>query len=147
MSSGPRPARPSNSVSEPSTPAVLAVVAAGGALGAAARFEVVDLSAVPSGHFPWATLAINATGSFVLGLLAVVVATRLPSDRYLRPFVATGLLGGYTTYSTFAVEADLLLKDGHGALAAAYVAASLSTCVLAAAAGMLAARVVPRGDP
>ena len=93
-------------------PGVLAAVAVGGALGAPARYGVAQLVHAGAGTFPWATFWTNVTGSFVLGVVVVVVARRFPSDRYLRPFVATGFLGAYTTYSTFAVEAVVLARDG-----------------------------------
>ena len=131
--------------------AVLAAVAVGGALGAPARYGVAQLVHVGPGAFPWATFVINVTGSLVLGVVVVVVARRFPSDRFLRPFVATGFLGAYTTYSTFAVEAVVLARDGRPAVAGAYAAASLVAGFAAAAAGLavgrgLVAPVAPTGS-
>ncbi|HEX9530446.1 MAG TPA: fluoride efflux transporter CrcB [Acidimicrobiales bacterium] len=122
---------------------VVAAVAAGGALGAPARYEVAQLIHVASGTFPWATFWTNVTGSFALGLLLILIIERFPPSRYLRPFVATGFLGAFTTFSTFAVEADVLAKDGHVPIAVAYAAASLLCGLVAAWAGMLVARLVP----
>ncbi len=68
---------------------------------------------------------------------------RFPPSRCLRPFVATGFLGAYTTYSTFAVETVLLIKDGHRLLAVAYAAASLVGGFAVAWAGIWAARALP----
>ena len=62
----------------------------------------------------------NVSGSFVLGLFMALILERFPPTRYLRPFVATGFLGAYTTYSTFAVESDLLVKQGHAAIGVGY---------------------------
>jgi CrcB protein len=90
--------------------------------------------------FPWATFAVNVSGSFALGFLLVMILERFPADRYLRPFVATGFLGAYTTYSTFAVETDLLVKGGRAGLAAAYAVVSLLGGFLAVWLGLLAAR-------
>jgi fluoride exporter len=121
-------------------PPVLAAIALGGALGAPARYGLAQLVHVAPGSFPWATFITNVSGSFALGLVLALVIERFPPTRYLRPFVATGFLGAYTTYSTFAVETDLLVKDGHATLALAYAVASLACGLVAAAAGLRAAR-------
>jgi CrcB protein len=123
-------------------PAVLAAIALGGALGAPARYGVAQLIHVAPNGFPWATFWTNITGSFALGLILTFVLERFPPTRYLRPFVATGFLGAYTTYSTFAVETDLLIKDGHAPIALAYAAASLVAGFIAVWAGIWAARAV-----
>ena len=122
-------------------PSVLAAIALGGALGAPARYGLAQLVHVTPGGFPWATFATNVTGSFALGLVLALVLERFPPSRYLRPFVATGFLGAYTTYSTFAVETDLLVKGGHAALALGYAAASLLAGFAAVWAGIWAARI------
>ena len=137
------PARPSRTARR-AQPSVLCAIALGGALGAPARYGVAQLVHVAPGRFPWATFWTNASGSFALGLLMALVLERFPPSRYLRPFVATGFLGAYTTYSTFAVEADLLVRDGHPGGAATYIAASLLAGLLAAWAGVTAARALPR---
>ena len=121
-------------------PAVLAAVALGGALGAPARYGLAQLVHVAPGSFPWATFATNVTGSFALGLVLALVVERFPPTRYVRPFVATGFLGAYTTYSTFAVETDVLVRDGHVALAAAYASASLVCGLMASGLGLRAGR-------
>lgn len=122
---------------------VLAAVAAGGALGAPARYGVGRL--IPTGSFPWATFVVNATGSFALGFVLVLFLERFPPSRRLRPFVATGVLGAFTTYSTFAVETDLLVRDGHPGLAAAYAVATLVAGLAAVRAGMVVGRALPTG--
>ena len=124
-------------------PSVLAAIALGGALGAPARFGVAQLVHVARDSFPWATFWTNITGSFALGLILALVLERFPPTRYLRPFVATGFLGAYTTYSTFAVETDLLVKDGHVAIGLAYAGVSLAAGFAAVWSGILAARAVP----
>ena len=122
---------------------MLAAIALGGALGAAARYGVAQaVHAAPAG-FPWATFWTNISGSFALGLILAVLLERFPPSRYLRPFAATGFLGAYTTYSTFAVETVLLAKDGHAPLAVAYAAASLVAGFVAVAAGIVSARRIP----
>jgi fluoride exporter len=124
-------------------PKALLAVALGGALGAPARYGLAQLAPTEAGGFPWATLITNVTGSFALGLVLTLVLERFPPTRHLRPFVATGFLGAYTTYSTFAVETDLLVKDGHIAVALAYVATSVLAGLVAVWAGIWAARTVP----
>ena len=122
---------------------VLVAVALGAAAGAPARYGLAQVIHVAPGTFPWATFATNISGSFALGLLLALILERFPPTVYLRPFVATGFLGAFTTYSTFAVETDLLVKQGHAAVALAYAAASLVTGFVAVWAGIWAARAVP----
>lgn len=104
---------------------VLGAVALGGALGAPARYGISLAVTITPGSFPWGTFWTNVSGSFALGFVLAVLLERFPPTRYLRPFVATGFLGAYTTYSTFAAETDLLVRNGHVGVAAAYVGASL----------------------
>jgi fluoride exporter len=120
---------------------VVGAVAAGGALGAPLRYEMGRAVHTAPGSFPWATFWVNVSGSFVLGLVLAVLADRRPLTRYARPFLATGVLGAYTTFSTLAVESDLLAKDGHAAVALAYVALSLVAGVTAAFAGLRIGRL------
>ena len=121
---------------------MLAAIAAGGALGAPARYGVAQLIHVAPGTFPWATFWTNVSGSLALGLVLGLLLEHFPPTRYLRPFVATGFLGAYTTFSTFAVESDLLVKDGHVAIAIAYAAGSLVAGFAAVYCGLRAARAV-----
>jgi len=122
---------------------VLAAIALGGALGGPARYGVAQVIHVAPDTFPWATFWTNISGSFALGLLLALILERFPPSRYLRPFVATGFLGAYTTYSTFAVETDLLIKNGHAAIGLGYAAASLAVGFLAVWVGIWMARVIP----
>jgi CrcB protein len=116
---------------------VLAAVGVGGALGAPARYGIAQLVDITPGTFPWGTFWINVSGSFALGfLLAVLLERSHQVPRYLRPLLGTGFLGAYTTYSTFAVETDLLVKNGHWPIALAYVVASFAVGLVAASAGL-----------
>jgi CrcB protein len=85
---------------------VLAAIGVGGALGSVVRYELTlgAPASVSAGGFPWTTWWINVTGSLVLGLVATMVVERWPPTRYVRPFVAIGVCGGYTTWSTFMTE-------------------------------------------
>jgi fluoride exporter len=118
----------------------LAFVALGGALGAPARYEMSRLIPVSAGGFPWATFWTNVSGSLVLGFILVLIIERFPPSRHLRAFVAVGFLGAYTTYSTFMVESDVLVRDGHAGRAAVYVLASSVVGLAAAWIGMAGAR-------
>ena len=126
-------------------PRVLAAIAFGAALGAPARYGVAQVIHVRANGFPWATFWTNVSGSFALGLFLMLILERFPPSRYLRPFVATGFLGAYTTYSTFAVETDLLIRSGHTAVGLAYALASLGAGLGAVWAGIWAARLPGRG--
>jgi fluoride exporter len=122
-------------------PRMLAAVALGGAIGAPARYGVARVVHVHAHGFPWATFWTNVSGSFALGATLVLLIERLPPTRYVRAFVATGFLGAYTTFSTFAVEGDLLVRDGHAATAVAYWVLSLIVGLAAAVLGITVARV------
>lgn len=126
-------------------PDVLAVIAAGGVLGVAARYGVSHAIPTPAGAFPWATFWINISGSFLLGIFLVIVLERLGPTRYLRPFFGTGFCGAFTTFSTFSVETDLLIKDSHVTIAAAYVASTLVVGLFCAWLGIIVGRLLPGG--
>jgi CrcB protein len=93
-----------------------------------------------AGHFPWATFTINTSGAFLLGLILTLLLERVGPTRYLRPFICVGVLGAWTTMSTFAVEADLLVKDAHAGAAVAYVVATVVAGLAVAWFGCAAAR-------
>ena len=114
--------------------------ALGGALGALARWGVATALPHSPGGWPWATLLVNLTGCLLLGALAAALIARSPEPAWVRPFLAVGVLGGYTTYSAFAVEAVGLVEAGAPVLAAGYVLISVLGGVLAVAAGALAVR-------
>jgi CrcB protein len=128
-------------------PAVLGAISAGGVLGASARYGVARLWPVAAGRFPWATFWTNVSGSFVLGFVLVLIVERFPPSRYVRPFVATGFLGAYTTFSTFVVETDVLIRDGHAATGVMYAAASVLVGLGVAWAGVAAGRATSPGPP
>jgi CrcB protein len=122
-------------------PDVLAAVAAGGMVGASARHGLAEWLPAAPGRFPWATFWTNLSGSFLLGLFLVLLLERFPPTRHLRPFVATGIFGAFTTMSTYQVETALLVRDGHPLTAALYVVGSLAAGVVLAHAGTRAARL------
>jgi CrcB protein len=123
-------------------PAVLGAIWLGGALGSAARHGLAQLLPFRDG-FPWATFWANIAGSLALGLVLTLILERFPPSRYLRPFVATGFLGAFTTYSAFAVETDRLARQGRVGLGVLYAAGSLVAGYLAVWVGMRFARALP----
>lgn len=124
-------------------PRILWVIGLGGALGACARYELSLAVTSRPGTFPLSTFIINVGGSFVLGVLLVLILERLKPTEYIRPFAATGFLGAYTTWSTFMVETDDLIKSGRVILAAGYVTASLVAGLGAMYLGIMVVRTWP----
>lgn len=121
----------------------LAAVGAGGALGSTARY-LVELAVPTVPGFPWPTFTVNIVGSFVLGLLMVYLLDVWPPRRELRLLLTTGIIGGFTTFSSFATEVALQLRAGGIALADAYALSSLVAGVAAVWAGVMTARLVTR---
>ncbi len=124
-------------------PRVLFAISLGSMGGATARYKLATWITVPAGGFPWATFWTNVSGSFVLGFLLLLLIERFPPTRYARAFAGTGFLGAYTTFSTFSVETDVLLKDGQLAVAVAYVVSSLALGIAVAWLGVILGRLVP----
>ncbi len=116
-------------------------VAIGGALGSAARYLVnVTAMRLLGPGFPWATVAVNVAGSFLMGVLVVALAHR--DATRLAPFLMTGVLGGFTTFSAFSLDTLTLWERGQAGLASAYVAGSVAASLAAIVAGMATARGV-----
>jgi CrcB protein len=124
--------------------AVLGAVAAGGVLGAEARAGIAAGLPVPTGGCPVATLLINATGCLLIGVLMVLVAEAGRGHPLARPFLGVGVLGGFTTFSGYAVDAQRLLAGGHPATAAAALVATPALALLAVAGAATATRAVLR---
>jgi CrcB protein len=123
---------------------LLLLACAGGAIGAGARY-LVNMAFASRGlaAFPWATLTVNVVGSFLMGIVMQVIAERLNGAPEVRTFVATGILGGLTTFSAFSYETFQLATSDGGILsarAAAYVAVSVALSLAALVAGVVAAR-------
>jgi len=112
------------------SPSTLAQVALGGAIGASLRYVVTTSSTRMFGAgFPIGTLTVNVLGSFLMGLLVVVLAEK--TGNRLAPFLMTGILGGFTTFSAFSLDAINLYERGQTALAATYVLASVTLSLAA----------------
>jgi fluoride exporter len=118
----------------------LAMVAAGGAIGSTLRYLVGKaMGPQADSVVPWHTLLVNVTGAFMLGLL-IAVAARHGWPGWWRPFIAVGILGGYTTFSTYSIESVELMLRGQATTGAAYALGSLGIGLLAAWLGLLAGR-------
>ncbi|MEV6166946.1 fluoride efflux transporter CrcB [Streptomyces sp. NPDC051954] len=110
---------------------VVAVIALGGAIGAVARYAVSLWLPAHSGAFPWATFWTNVVGCAVIGVFMVVITDIWAAHRLVRPFFGTGVLGGFTTFSTYAVDIQKLVDTGHPSTALAYLAATLLAALTA----------------
>ena len=123
---------------------VLPVIAVGGALGASARHAVELAWPSVAGTFPWATFATNVTGCLLIGVLMVWVVEAGGAHPLVRPFLGVGVLGGYTTFSTYAVQTQSLLRGGHVVTAAAYLLGTVVAALLGVALGVAAGRATLR---
>ncbi|MFD4941488.1 fluoride efflux transporter FluC [Streptomyces sp. NPDC058239] len=110
---------------------VVAVVALGGALGACARYGAALLWPTAPGGFPWTTLIVNVVGCAVIGVFMVVISEVWAAHRLVRPFFGTGVLGGFTTFSTYAVDFERLVDGGRARTGLAYL--GLTPCAALAA--------------
>lgn len=142
---GPRPAdgRPTRTRRNQT---LLLALGCGGALGAMTRYAIALAMPAAPGRFPWGTFTINVTGSFVLGLLLILLLERFPRARLARPALGTGFLGAYTTFSTYMVDAVRLVREGRPETAAVYVVASLLAGLVAVWLGMAVGRAATRVD-
>ncbi|MBF8189841.1 CrcB family protein [Nonomuraea sp. K274] len=123
---------------------VVAVIAAGGALGALARHGVQSaLPAAPAG-FPWATFWVNVSGCLLIGVLMVLITEGRQAHRLVRPFLGVGVLGGYTTFSTYVVDFQRVVADGAPVTGLAYLAGTMAAAPAAVTAGMWLTRWVTR---
>jgi fluoride exporter len=114
---------------------VLAAIAAGGAIGSVARYGLATALPHRPTQFPWATFITNATGCFAIGVLMVVIADLLPGRPLLRPFLGVGVLGGFTTFSTYALEIQRMVDAGARGTAMVYLAGTVVAALAAAYAG------------
>ena len=121
----------------------LALVATGGAIGASLR-HLVNLAAsrLWGANFPWGTLAINVFGCFAMGVFIELLARRFDASNEIRLFVATGILGGFTTFSAFSLNFAVLWQRGALMPALIYVLASVVGAILAVFAGLALARTL-----
>ena len=122
---------------------VLVWVALGGALGTAARYGVnVWSGRVLGTEFPWATLIVNVSGCFAMGVIVELLALKLNVSLEARAFLTTGLLGGFTTFSAFSLDFALLVERKAMVAAMAYAGTSVALSLLAVFAGLFLVRAL-----
>ncbi|MFI6938766.1 fluoride efflux transporter CrcB [Streptomyces sp. NPDC050418] len=128
-------------------PVVLAV-ALGGAAGASARYGASLLWPTAPDAFPWTTLVVNAVGCAVIGVFMVLISDVWVAHRLVRPFFGTGVLGGFTTFSTYAIDIQRLVDGGEARTGLAYLALTLVAALFAVwAAAALTRRVIQWRQP
>ena len=129
-------------------PKILGTIALGGVIGAEARYGLAEVMPHAAGTFPWATLITNLSGSLLIGVLMAVLAGRARRPRLARPFFGVGILGGFTTFSAYALDLRELLGHHHPASAAAYLLVTLAGGVLAVVLGLrLTEALLPTPGP
>lgn len=118
-------------------------VATGGALGALIRFWInVNLDKLHPSNFPWGTVLVNVLGSFLIGVLFVLFAEKISVSEQTKSFLTVGFLGAMTTFSTFSLDALLLLDQGEYNAAFFYIMGSIITCLFATFLGMNLTRIM-----
>lgn len=126
---------------------VLGAVAAGGALGALARYGALVLWPVADGRFPWTVFTVNVTGCALIGVLMVLTVERgRVTHPLVRPFLGVGVLGGFTTFSTYAADVSGLLVRQERVAAVAYMAGTVVSALAAVwVAAVATRRLLDRG--
>ncbi len=110
---------------------VVAVVALGGVLGACGRYGASLIWTTPPGGFPWTTLLVNVIGCAVIGVFMAIISEIRSVHRLVRPFFGTGVLGGFTTFSTYAVDIERLVDAGRAGTGIAYLGLTLLAALAA----------------
>jgi CrcB protein len=123
---------------------VLLAVAAGGALGALARWAAGLAHPAPRTGVPWTTLGVNVLGCLLMGVLVALVTEVSAAPPLVRPFLGTGVLGGFTTFSGYAVDGHGLLTAGRPAAAVAYLTGTVVAALLATWSGLALVRWAAR---
>lgn len=119
------------------------LIGAGGALGAMARFVLVNITkALVGAHFPYGTLLVNVLGSLCIGVMYVLITERLSLHPDWRSILMVGFLGAFTTFSTFSLEVVVLLENGQTASAFVYIMASVGVCLTVAWAAIVITRMI-----
>jgi CrcB protein len=121
---------------------ILLAVALGGALGSLLRYFVAGAIQSPANPFPIGIFIVNITGAFIMGVIVELSALKLQLSPEVRAFLTVGILGGYTTFSTFSLDSALLIQRGAYAGAAMYIVGSTLLSVLALFAGLWVVRAI-----
>ena len=121
---------------------VLMVIAAGGMAGAAARYAVSLGVPTAADGLPWSTLVVNVSGCLLIGVLMVLIVETHQAHRLVRPFLGVGVLGGYTTFSTYSVETQLLIAAGRPGVALVYLVGTALVALAAVQLGVVLTRAL-----
>jgi CrcB protein len=124
--------------------AVLGAISAGGALGAGARYGLGQVWPPAVGAFPWATFVVNVSGCLLIGALMVMIAEVWSAHPLVRPFLGVGVLGGYTTFSTYVLDIQRLVAAGAAGTGLLYLAGTLCAALVAVYAGVSVTRLATR---
>ncbi len=127
--------------------AILGAIATGGALGALARYGLSMAWPHRPGEFPWATFVTNVSGCLFIGALMVLITEVWSAHRLLRPFLGVGVLGGFTTFSTYTVDIQQLVAAGSARTGLVYLAGTLGAALAAVYTGITLTRVATRLHP
>jgi fluoride exporter len=122
--------------------AMLSAIAAGGVIGSCARHALSLAWPHRPDGFPWATFVINVSGCLLIGVLMVLITEVWAAHRLLRPFLGVGVLGGYTTFSTYTTDVQQLAAAGAARTGLLYLAGTVLAALMAVYLGITAARVV-----
>jgi fluoride exporter len=126
---------------------LLAVISVGGALGALGRYGLGLAIPPAKTGFPWATFTINVAGCFLIGVLMVLVTKVWTDQRLIRPFFGVGILGGFTTFSTYIVDIQRLTNAGAPSVALLYLFATVAAALVAVYAGVAITESIVPGSP
>jgi CrcB protein len=122
---------------------VLVAIAIGGAVGSLFRYVVASqIQSAVSPGFPWGIFVVNISGGFIMGVITQLGALKLSYTPELRAFLTVGILGGYTTFSTFSLDSALLIERGDYVGAGAYIVGSAVLSIVALFAGLWIVRAV-----
>lgn len=124
------------------TSMILLAVAVGGGLGAMLRYVLAGMIQHPNVQFPLGIMVVNITGGLAMGLIVELSALKIQMSPEMRAFLTTGILGGYTTFSTYSLDSVLLIERGEYGSAALYIVGSAVLSILAVFAGMWAVRAL-----
>ena len=117
-------------------------VGLGGGMGALARYYIAGWVQPPGSEFNWGIFVVNITGGLLMGMIVEASALKLNLSPELRNFLTVGILGGYTTFSTFSLDSALMLQKGQFGLAAAYIVGSVTLSIIALFAGLWLVRSI-----